>query len=130
MNNAVSKRTRIQGGDPVILVLHSPREKCWGILDEVNAAGVFLRGLDLNAFDDWVRAVAHDEPFIGLSDLFFPMWRIERCRRNPFPLRTSRATYGSLSSRVNRQQPGPLELIRYLEIACRLTDRLAQRGLP
>ena len=82
MNNADSKRTRIQGGDPVLLVLHSPREKCWGILDEINAAGVFLRGLDLNAFDDWVRAVAHDEPFMGLSDLFFPMWRIERLSRD------------------------------------------------
>lgn len=41
-----------------------------------------MRGLDLNAFDDWVRAVAHDEPFIGLSDLFFPMWRIERLSRD------------------------------------------------
>ncbi len=73
---------RIQGGESVILVLHSPREKCWGILDEVTAAGVFLRGLDLNAFDDWVRAVAHDEPFMGLSDLFFPMWRVERLSRD------------------------------------------------
>jgi hypothetical protein len=82
MDNAVSNRTRIQGGEPVVLVLHSPREKCWGILDEVNAAGVFLRGLDLNAFDDWVRAVVHEEPFMGLSDLFFPMWRIERLSRD------------------------------------------------
>jgi len=68
----------IEPGAPVILVLHSPREKCWGMLDLINAAGVFLRGLDLNAFDDWVRAVAHDEPSLGLSDLFFPMWRVER----------------------------------------------------
>ena len=82
MNDVGKKRTRIQGGDPILLVLHSPREKCWGILDEITAAGVFLRGLDLNAFDDWVRAVAHDEPFIGLSDLFFPMWRVERLSRD------------------------------------------------
>jgi hypothetical protein len=68
----------IEPGAAVVIVLHSPREKCWGILDEINAAGVFLRGLDLNAFDDWTQAVAHDEPFIGLTDLFFPMWRIER----------------------------------------------------
>jgi hypothetical protein len=78
MNKAISHRTRIQSGEPVVLVLHSPREKCWGILDEINACGVFLRGLDLNSFDDWVRAVSHDEPFMGLSDLFFPMWRVER----------------------------------------------------
>jgi hypothetical protein len=72
----------ISSGDVIILVLHSPREKCWGVLDRIDAAGVFLRGLDLNAFDDWVRAVAHDEPFMGLSDLFFPMWRVERISRD------------------------------------------------
>jgi hypothetical protein len=76
------RRKGIDSGAAVILVLHSPREKCWGILDEINAAGVFLRGLDLNAFDDWLRAVVHDEPFIGLSDLFFPMWRVERLSRD------------------------------------------------
>ncbi|MFN2452929.1 MAG: hypothetical protein ABR577_01775 [Pyrinomonadaceae bacterium] len=68
----------IEAGACVVMVLHSPREKCWGVLGEISAAGVFLRGLDLNAFEDWTRAVAHDEPFIGLTDLFFPMWRVER----------------------------------------------------
>ncbi|HEX3282396.1 MAG TPA: hypothetical protein VHR36_14260 [Pyrinomonadaceae bacterium] len=72
----------IQPGSAVILVLHSPREKCWGVLDEITQAGVFLRGLDLNAFDSWVHAVAHDEPFIGLGDLFFPMWRVERISKD------------------------------------------------
>lgn len=52
------------------------------MLGEISAAGVFLRGLDLNAFDDWMRAVIHDEPFMGLSDLFFPMWRVERLSRD------------------------------------------------
>ena len=61
-----------------MIVLHSPREKCWGILDEINAAGVFLRGLDLNAFDEWIRSVVHHEPFIGLGSMFYPMWRVER----------------------------------------------------
>ena len=60
-----------------MIVLHSPREKCWGVLDRISAAGVFLRGLDLNAFDDWLQAVAHEEPFIGPTDLFFPLWRVE-----------------------------------------------------
>ena len=75
-------RAGIEPGAAVVVVLHSPREKCWGILDEINAAGVFLRGLDLNAFDDWMRAVVHGEPFIGLSDVFFPMWRVERLSRD------------------------------------------------
>lgn len=68
----------LQKGTPVLLVLHSPREKCWGMLDEITNAGVFLRGLDLNAFDDWLRAVVHHEPFLGLGSVFFPMWRVER----------------------------------------------------
>jgi hypothetical protein len=69
-------------GSAVLIVLHSPREKCWGVLDDISQAGVFLRGLDLNAFDDWLNAVAHGEPFIGFGDLFFPMWRVERISRD------------------------------------------------
>ena len=68
----------IQRGDPIVVVLQTPKEKYWGVLDEISTAGVFLRGLDLNAFDDWLAAVLHKEPFIGLTTLFFPMWRIER----------------------------------------------------
>ena len=73
---------RLRGGDAVIVALHSPREKCWGLLDEINAAGVFLRGVDLRAFDDWARAVKNDEPFFGFADVFFPMWRVERLSRD------------------------------------------------
>ena len=69
-------------GSAVVIVLHTPREKCWGILDEINSAGVFLRGLDLNAFDDWLSALVHSEPFIGFGDLFFPMWRVERISKD------------------------------------------------
>jgi hypothetical protein len=69
-------------GAAIIVVLHSPREKSWGVLDGISAAGVFLRGLDLNAFDDWTRSVAHAEPFMGPADLFFPMWRVERLTRD------------------------------------------------
>lgn len=72
----------INPGTPVLIVLHSPREKCWGMLDEINTAGVFLRGLDLNAFDEWLRSVVHREPFIGLGSLFFPMWRVERIAKD------------------------------------------------
>ena len=74
--------TGIARGAPVIIVLHSPREKSWGILDEITPAGVFLRGLDLNSFDDWLRAVVHDEPFVGVGDQFFPLWRVERLSRD------------------------------------------------
>jgi hypothetical protein len=68
----------IQPGTAVLIVLHTPREKCWGIVSEINSAGVFLRGLDLNSFDDWLRATVQGEEFVGLGNLFFPMWRVER----------------------------------------------------
>ena len=45
---------------------------------EISSAGVFLRGLDLNSFDDWLSATVHGEEFVGVGDLFFPMWRVER----------------------------------------------------
>jgi hypothetical protein len=72
----------INHGTPVLIVLHSPREKYWGLLDEISSAGVFLRGLDLNSFDEWIRSVIHKEPFIGAGSMFFPMWRVERVAKD------------------------------------------------
>ena len=72
----------INSGTPILIVLHSPREKYWGLLDEINGAGVFLRGLDLNSFDEWIRSVIHKEPFIGVGSMFFPMWRVERVAKD------------------------------------------------
>ena len=63
---------------PVIVYLHSPREKLWGMVLEINPAGVYLRGIDLNTFDDWTRMLARGERNIGLTHTFFPMWRVER----------------------------------------------------
>jgi hypothetical protein len=82
MSETLPESSGIGRGTAVIIVLHTPREKCWGILDEISQAGVFLRGLDLNAFDDWVSAVVHAEPFVGLGDLFFPLWRVERIAKD------------------------------------------------
>ena len=63
----------------VVVSLHSPKEKLWGELLELNAAGITLRGIDLNAFDDFVRQVLHPEgERVGLPTLFFPMVRVER----------------------------------------------------
>lgn len=82
MSSAGNRTSGIAAGSAVVVILHSPREKCWGVLERISAAGIFLRGLDLNAFDDWVQAVAHDEPFIGPIDLFLPLWRVERLARD------------------------------------------------
>ena len=103
MKTQNSGSASIQPGSAVIIVLHSPREKCWGILGEITQAGVFLRGLDLNAFDSWVHAVAHDEPFIGLGDLFFPMWRVERISKDEHA-----GEMPSLSQQVERRTGRPV----------------------
>ena len=41
----------------VIVSLHTPKEKLWGSLVSMNAAGVTIRGIDLNSFDDFIRQV-------------------------------------------------------------------------
>lgn len=68
----------IISGSPVVVNLHSPREKVWGVLRELNAAGVFVRGIDLNTFEDWVQMVVRGERNMGLTQVFLPMWRVER----------------------------------------------------
>src|SRR5579859_3340604 len=63
----------------VVVSLHSPKERIWGELSEINVAGVTLRGIDLNSFDDFIRQVMDPEgDRIGFPTLFFPMQRIER----------------------------------------------------
>ena len=63
----------------VIVSLHSPREKIWGELVALNSAGITIRGIDINSFDDFIRQVVHPEgDRVGLPTLFFPMQRVER----------------------------------------------------
>ena len=69
---------KISVGDPVVAVLQNPREKVWGILRETSNSGIFVAGIDLNSFEDFVLAVASGETFYGLNEQFFPMWRVER----------------------------------------------------
>ena len=62
----------------VILSLHTPREKIWGVLLSINSFGVTVRGIDINSFDDWCRSVANHTQTMGLSTMFIPMIRIEK----------------------------------------------------
>jgi len=63
----------------VVVTLHTPREKIWGELLSLNTAGITVRGIDLNSYDDFVRQVLHPEQDrVGLPTLFFPMQRVER----------------------------------------------------
>jgi hypothetical protein len=71
-------RVGIPKGSPVIVYLHGPREKIWGVLVELTVAGIYLRGIDLNTFEDWTQMIVRGERNIGLTHQFLPMWRIER----------------------------------------------------
>lgn len=82
MSMKKEENMKIEIGDSVILVLHSPREKLLGLLQDLTPSGVFVRGIDLSYFDDWCRSIANDEPFLPMSDYFLPMWRIERIVRD------------------------------------------------
>jgi hypothetical protein len=69
-------------GTPVLLYLHSPREKVFGVLVSLQPAGVAVRGIELAAFEDWLRQEARGEGGLGLVTLFYPMNRIERVEKD------------------------------------------------
>src|SRR5208282_5305597 len=63
----------------VIISLHSPKEKIWGILRDLNPSGVTIRGIDLNSFDHFVSEINQlNAERIGLPTVFFPLTRVER----------------------------------------------------
>jgi len=64
-------------GSLVIVSLNTPREKFWGALLSMSVAGVSLRGITLDALDDFARQLKMgDSADPGL--VFFPMHRVER----------------------------------------------------
>jgi hypothetical protein len=80
---AIWQALSLSAGDTVIVYLQLPKEKVWGILVSLGTAGVVVRCIDLAAFDDWMRQEARgDEPYLGLSTVFYPMNRVERVERD------------------------------------------------
>jgi len=69
-------------GTPVLLYLHAPREKVLGVLLSLQPAGIAVRGIELAAFEDWLRQEARGEQGLGLATLFYPMSRVERVERD------------------------------------------------
>ncbi len=70
---------RIRPGAVVILYLREPRERFWGILRSLDGTGASVLGVDLQAFEDWIRQVADTAvPDITPSLIFFPMLRVEK----------------------------------------------------
>ena len=66
-------------GSIVIVSLTAPKEKIWGQLLTLQPAGVTVRGVDIDSFDEFVSQVGHQrEVGVGLSTVFYPMQRVER----------------------------------------------------
>ncbi|HVT04983.1 MAG TPA: hypothetical protein VHL58_16590 [Thermoanaerobaculia bacterium] len=64
----------------VVLNLVNPKEKFWGMLLSMSPAGVTIRGINMDAFEDWVRQLNRDEEEQGLdlATMFVPLFRVER----------------------------------------------------
>jgi hypothetical protein len=63
----------------VIINLVNPKEKFFGVMTALSSAGLTVRAINLDAFDDWVRQVAHgDEANLDLITMFVPLFRVER----------------------------------------------------
>ena len=63
----------------VIVNLVNPKEKFFGVLTALSPAGITLRGINLDSFDDWLRQLARrEEPNLDLITMFVPLFRVER----------------------------------------------------
>lgn len=63
----------------VIVNLQSPKERFFGRLLEVTTPGVTVRGIDINAFEDWMDHITHhEESGVQPTTIFFPLHRIEK----------------------------------------------------
>ncbi|HEY3052964.1 MAG TPA: hypothetical protein VGK04_06185 [Thermoanaerobaculia bacterium] len=72
----------IEGFEPsalVIVNLVNPKEKFFGVLAALSPAGVTIRAINLDSFDDWIHQLARDEETnLDLVTMFVPLFRVER----------------------------------------------------
>ena len=72
----------IEGFEPsalVIVNLVNPKEKFFGMLTALSPAGITLRAINLDSFEDWMRQLARrEEPNLDLITMFVPLFRVER----------------------------------------------------
>ena len=63
----------------VIAYLRDPKERIWGILRSIDSFGIFMEGVNIDSFDEWIHDISkEDHSGIGLSKVFFPVSRIEK----------------------------------------------------
>jgi hypothetical protein len=63
----------------VIVNLVQPKEKFFGVLRTLSAAGITMRAMNLDTFDDWIHQIARaEEAEIEMVTMFVPLFRVER----------------------------------------------------
>ena len=66
-------------GSLVVLHCANPREKHWGLLIQMDALGVVVRGLDLESVEDWLtQELRGGDALIAPSTFFVPTHRLVR----------------------------------------------------
>jgi hypothetical protein len=79
----MNPETDFRTGTAVVLFLQDPKEKFWGALASLGPAGVAMRGLDLDCFEEWLHQEARgEEKELGPLTFFFPMHRVVRLERD------------------------------------------------
>jgi hypothetical protein len=72
----------IEGFAPSALIianLVNPKEKFFGVLLALSPAGVTMRGINLDSFEDWIHQIARkEEAELDLITMFVPLFRVER----------------------------------------------------
>lgn len=72
----------IEGFEPnalVIVNLVNPKEKFFGTLRALSAAGVTMHAVNLDSFEDWIHQIARgEEAEIAMTTMFAPLFRVER----------------------------------------------------
>ncbi len=63
----------------IIVNLVNPKEKFYGVLLALSPAGMTMRGINLDSFEDWIHQVARNEDLdLDLITMFVPLFRVER----------------------------------------------------
>lgn len=63
----------------VVIGLTAPAQLFFGRLMELTPSGITVRGVDLDAFEDWINNVATaEESGVKPATTFFPLHRVEK----------------------------------------------------
>jgi hypothetical protein len=66
-------------GSIIVMNLVSPQQRFFGKLIDLSPSGITIRGIDLDAFEDWKNNVAtQEESGVRPATTFFPLHRVEK----------------------------------------------------